>query len=134
MEGPRVLVQVAAQLRLDVARVLALRDRDDAFDGHLPDLRLVLHDRLELARHRAGESFLPADGEQAQVDRAAPVADPADDHRRHHLDRAGREPAQHRVEAARLPALGLEAPPWRARNITRNTRTTRLGPSPTATS
>ena len=64
------------------------------------------------------ESVFPADGQQAEIDRAGPVADPPDDHRRHHRDRAGREPAQHRSRSSRV--ICTTAMSWPASNTTRN--------------
>src|SRR5487761_2063084 len=46
------MVEVALEFRLDVARILALRNRDDSFDDHRAHLHLVVNDRLELVAHR----------------------------------------------------------------------------------
>src|SRR4030067_602099 len=43
------LVNIAIELALDRARILALRDRDNALDDHFPDLGLNMNGILELA-------------------------------------------------------------------------------------
>src|ERR1019366_1071270 len=50
LESPS-MVKIALQLRFDVARILALRDGDDALDQHGPQLHLTVDDRLELVAH-----------------------------------------------------------------------------------
>src|SRR6202789_2586885 len=49
--GVLSVVKVPLQLRLDVARILALRNGDDALDHHGPYLRLPVNHRLQLVAH-----------------------------------------------------------------------------------
>ena len=45
-------MKVTFQFRLDVARILTLRNRDDAFDDHGAYLGLPVDHRLQLVAHR----------------------------------------------------------------------------------
>src|ERR1700745_3117155 len=61
LRGRMASVQVALQLRLDGARVLALRDREHALDHHLAQLRLAVGDDPEFGGHRQEEQVGESD-------------------------------------------------------------------------
>ena len=62
--------------------------------------------------------FLP-DGQQVEVGDPRAIAGPDHGHRGNHRDRAGRESAQHRIEAPRL-LPSLRPPVWPARRSTKS--------------
>src|ERR1700734_3805377 len=47
----RLVVEISLKLRLDVARILALRDGDEPLDDHGAHLHLAVNDRFELVAH-----------------------------------------------------------------------------------
>src|SRR5690606_1302249 len=104
-------VDEAVEPRLDVARVLALGDRDQPFDDHLALLRLVADQALELARDRQQRQVGQADavdrrGERggdavAELARVGEVL-----HDRHQAQHRADDAQRRRVDAHPLEHLG----------------------------
>src|SRR5271163_5067827 len=57
----RLVVEIALELRLDVARILALRNGDEALDDHGAHLHLAVNYRLELVAHRQEQQVRKGD-------------------------------------------------------------------------